>query len=99
MRSQLDGATRPVEPVVQGGDAMSLTFAALSRKQLDRPTSRKWSLNPGSIGAWVAEMDFGTAPAVQDAVAAGVRDQLFGYLTPAQAEDVADATSDWYAEE
>lgn len=73
-----------------------MDFDAISREQLSRPTSRKWSLEPGTIGAWVAEMDFGTAPAVQEAVAAGVRDQLFGYLTPGTARDAAEATSDWY---
>ncbi|MGT2426060.1 MalY/PatB family protein [Amnibacterium kyonggiense] len=78
---------------------MTLDFDGLSRQQLDRPTSRKWSLHPGSIGAWVAEMDFGTAPAVQHAIEAGVRDRLFGYLTPALARDAAEATSDWYAAE
>ncbi|GAA2751669.1 MalY/PatB family protein [Amnibacterium kyonggiense] len=78
---------------------MTLDFDALSREQLSRPTSRKWSLHPGSIGAWVAEMDFGTAPVVQRAIEAGVRDQLFGYLTPALARDAAEATSDWCAAE
>ena len=78
---------------------MTLDFDLLSREQLSRPTSRKWSLDPGSIGAWVAEMDFGTAPVVQEAIAAGVRDQLFGYLTPSIAREAAEATSDWYAEE
>lgn len=78
---------------------MSLDFDAVSREQLDRPTSRKWSLNPGSIGAWVAEMDFGTAPVVQEAIADAVRDQLYGYLTPSIAQDAADATSEWYAAE
>lgn len=75
---------------------MTLDFDALSRSQLSRPTSRKWSLEPGTIGAWVAEMDFGTAPEVQEAIEAGVRDRLFGYLTPATAREVGDATSDWY---
>ncbi len=78
---------------------MSLDFDGVSREQLDRPTSRKWSLNPGSIGAWVAEMDFGTAPVVQEAIAAAVRDQVYGYLTPSIAGEAAEATSDWYAAE
>ena len=78
---------------------MSLDFDAVSREQLDRPTSRKWSLHPGSIGAWVAEMDFGTAPAVQEALVRGVQDQLFGYLTPALRRDASEAASDWYGDE
>ena len=79
------------------GAHVTLDFDALSRSQLSRPTSRKWSLEPGTIGAWVAEMDFGTAPEVQEAIEAGVRDRLFGYLTPATAREAADATSDWSA--
>jgi cysteine-S-conjugate beta-lyase len=78
---------------------MTLDFDGISREQLDRPTSRKWSLHPGSIGAWVAEMDFGTAPVVQEAIAAGVRDQLYGYLTPHLAREAAEATSERYAAE
>lgn len=78
---------------------MTLDFDGISRERLDRPTSRKWSLHPGTIGAWVAEMDFGTAPAVQEAVEAGVRDGLFGYLTPATAREAAEAFSDWSAAE
>lgn len=78
---------------------MNVGFDALTREQLTRPSSRKWSEDPDSIGAWIAEMDFGVAPEVQEAVLAGVHDQMFGYLTPALARDAAEATSDWYADE
>ncbi|MGY1785011.1 MalY/PatB family protein [Geodermatophilus sp. SYSU D00698] len=55
--------------------------------------SLKWTRYPDALGAWVAESDLGTAPAVtaalQDAVARG----LFGYLPDWLADDVARATA------
>ncbi|MFC7432854.1 MULTISPECIES: MalY/PatB family protein [unclassified Agrococcus] len=65
------------------------------RARLSRASSRKWSLHPGTIGAWVAEMDFGTAPAVQEALQRAIADEVLGYLSPALAGDLADATADW----
>ncbi|MGY1698341.1 MalY/PatB family protein [Geodermatophilus sp. SYSU D00766] len=58
---------------------------------LRRRGSLKWTRHPEALGAWVAESDLGTAPAVtaalQDAVARG----LFGYLPDWLADDVAAA--------
>ncbi|MGY1731089.1 MalY/PatB family protein [Geodermatophilus sp. SYSU D01045] len=55
--------------------------------------SLKWTRYPDALGAWVAESDLGTAPAVtaalQDAVARG----LFGYLPDWLAADMARATA------
>jgi len=68
---------------------------AITRDQLSRPTSRKWSLHPGTIGAWVAEMDFGTAPAVTAALHRAIDDGDFGYLAPETTRRMAQATSDW----
>ncbi|WP_378148740.1 MalY/PatB family protein [Cnuibacter sp. UC19_7] len=70
-----------------------------TRHRLDRPSSRKWSLHPGTIGAWVAEMDFGTAPAVTEALHRAVDDEVFGYLSPAVAAELGEATSGWLADE
>lgn len=67
----------------------------ISRVDLERPSSRKWSLHPGTIGAWVAEMDFGTAPPVREALRRAVDDDVLGYLSPALAADLAVATADW----
>lgn len=68
-------------------------FDAIRRADLERPSSRKWSLHPGTIGAWVAEMDFGTAPAVREALQRAVVDDALGYLSPATAADLAEATA------
>ncbi|WP_026373683.1 MalY/PatB family protein [Agrococcus lahaulensis] len=68
-------------------------YDRIDRSCLERPSSRKWSLHPGTIGAWVAEMDFGTAPAVREALERAVRDDVLGYLSPATAADLAEATA------
>lgn len=70
-------------------------FDRIERASLERPSSRKWSLAPGTVGAWVAEMDFGTAPAIRDALHQAVHDDVLGYLSPALAGDLADATAEW----
>jgi len=65
------------------------------RETLDRPESRKWSLHPGKIGAWVAEMDFGIAPPVAEALQRAVTDGILGYLSPPLAAELGHATADW----
>ncbi|MEV7692812.1 aminotransferase class I/II-fold pyridoxal phosphate-dependent enzyme [Microbacterium sp. NPDC089189] len=74
---------------------MSHPYDLRTRAQLDRPESRKWSLHPGSIGAWVAEMDFGTAPAVTAALQRAVAEETLGYLSPALADRLGRATAGW----
>ena len=58
----------------------------------------KWTAYPGAIGAFVAEMDFGLAPAIaavlHDAVAAG----RTGYLPQAETAALAEATASWCGE-
>lgn len=74
-------------------------FDLRTRAQLDRPSSRKWSLHPGAIGAWVAEMDFGTAPVVTEALQRAIADEVLGYLSPAVAAELGEATAGWMARE
>lgn len=74
-------------------------YDSISASDLDLPSSRKWSLHPGTIGAWVAEMDFGTAPAVTSALHRAVDDGVLGYLSPATAREMAEATGEWLAHE
>jgi len=76
-------------------DMTSSRFDAITREQLSRPSSRKWSLHPGTIGAWVAEMDFGTAPAVTEALHRAVDDGDLGYLAPHTTRRMAEATAQW----
>ena len=70
-------------------------FDGITRDELSRPSSRKWSLHPGTIGAWVAEMDFGTAPAVTAALHQAVSDGDLGYLAPTTTRRMAEATAEW----
>ncbi|MET4100285.1 cystathionine beta-lyase [Agrococcus sp. UYP10] len=72
---------------------------AIRRVDLERPSSRKWSLHPGTIGAWVAEMDFGTAPAVREALGRAIADDVLGYLSPSTAAELGEAAAAWQARE
>ncbi len=55
-------------------------FDNISIAELRSRGSVKWSTFPGAVGAFIAEMDFGTAPAVRDAIKSAVDSNQFGYL-------------------
>ncbi|TQN43025.1 cystathionine beta-lyase [Blastococcus colisei] len=57
--------------------------------------SLKWTRYGPAIGAFVAEMDFGTAPEVTAALHDAVDRGRLGYLTPEAAADMARACADW----
>jgi cysteine-S-conjugate beta-lyase len=58
--------------------------------------SYKWTApGPDGLGAAVAEMDFGAAPAILDALAALSADANFGYLSPVLADQLAAATAEF----
>jgi cysteine-S-conjugate beta-lyase len=58
--------------------------------------SLKWTApGPDGFGAAVAEMDFGAAPAILDALAALSADANFGYLPPALADELAAACAEF----
>jgi cysteine-S-conjugate beta-lyase len=58
--------------------------------------SLKWSApGPGGFGAAVAEMDFGAAPAILDALAGLSADANFGYLPPSLAEELSAACAEF----
>ena len=74
------------------------------RQAIDRTTpamlrargSVKWSApGPGGFGAAVAEMDFGAAPAILDALAGLSADANFGYLPPFLAEELSAACAEF----
>ena len=74
------------------------------RQAIDRTTadmlrargSVKWSApGPGGFGAAVAEMDFGAAPAILDALARLSADANFGYLPPFLAEELSEACAEF----
>jgi cystathionine beta-lyase len=58
--------------------------------------SFKWTApGPDGLGAAVAEMDFGAAPAILDALAGLSADANFGYLPPPLADELAAACADF----
>ncbi|WP_341361037.1 aminotransferase class I/II-fold pyridoxal phosphate-dependent enzyme [Georgenia sp. M64] len=62
-------------------------------------SSEKWTRYPGKIGAFVAEMDFGTAPPVTAALLRAVERGELGYVSRGVAEEMARATAGWMLEE
>ncbi|HEY6748664.1 MAG TPA: aminotransferase class I/II-fold pyridoxal phosphate-dependent enzyme [Mycobacteriales bacterium] len=71
--------------------------------RIDIPTLRragglKWSLYPDAIGAFVAETDFGTAPAVTAALHEAVDAGAFGYLPAATSRAMSAAYAAWSAD-
>ena len=72
-------------------------FDAISEADLRAAGSVKWTTFPDTIGAFVAEMDFGLAPAVNDALKATLDRGLTGYLPAHVARDMSEATAAWYA--
>jgi cystathionine beta-lyase len=58
--------------------------------------SYKWTApGPDGLGAAVAEMDFGAAPPILDALAALSADANFGYLSPVLADELAAACAEF----
>ncbi len=58
--------------------------------------SYKWTApGPGGLGAAVAEMDFGAAPAILDALAGLTADANFGYLPSSLADELAVACAEF----
>jgi cystathionine beta-lyase len=48
---------------------------------------KKWDIEPGKIGAWVAETDYGTSPAVRAALHRAVDEGFLTYLPTSLARD------------
>jgi cystathionine beta-lyase len=75
--------------------AVTRLFETPTESELRARGSAKWTAFPDAIGAFVAEMDFGVAPAIADALHGAVDRGLFGYLPPAVSRELSDATSAW----
>jgi cysteine-S-conjugate beta-lyase len=66
---------------------------------LDRPPGLKWNYyEPDVLPAWVAEMDFGLAPSVEQAMITAVERGDTGYPYPAATEAVAEAGSAFWSD-
>ena len=75
------------------GDLAGL--GALDEAALRASGALKWSAFPDCIGAFVAEMDFGTAPAVEQALHGAIDAGRCGYPTAALARELAEACAGW----
>jgi cysteine-S-conjugate beta-lyase len=76
------------------------TFAEMADRitieELRRRGSVKWTRGgPDVIGAFVAEMDFGAAPAVEHAMRDVIANADYGYLPPGAIAEMAQACADW----
>jgi len=70
-------------------------FDDITVESLIETGSMKWTRMPGHLAAFVAEMDFGTAPAVTRSLQNSTDTALWGYLPPAVAKDMSEATSEF----
>lgn len=75
---------------------ITANYDELTVADLSGALGMKWTAFPDCIGAFVAEMDFGTAPSVIQALHDSVDKGFFGYLPAAKAEEMASAVADWY---
>jgi cystathionine beta-lyase len=77
---------------------LAATLDQISLAELRRRASLKWTAaGPEVLGAFVAEMDFGTAPAVEDALRAAMSRHAYGYLPPAAATELSATVAAWLA--
>jgi cystathionine beta-lyase len=75
----------------------SRNFDAPTETALRDAGSVKWTMFPDAIGAWVAEMDFGVAPAVATALKSAIDRGETGYLSAARSSELSAATAARYA--
>ena len=72
------------------------TIDATTADMLRDRGSYKWTApGPGGFGAAVAEMDFGAAPAISDALTRLAADEAFGYLPPPLADELGAACAEF----
>src|ERR1700742_151774 len=85
-------AMRNVAPVTSFAERID----AITLEQLRAQRTVKWTAAPtDGIGAFVAEMDFGVAPVVIDALEQLTAEQNFGYLAQPLEDDLAEACANW----
>ncbi len=76
-----------------------MTFAAsMDATTIDTLIARgslKWTAQPGTIGAWIAEMDFGLAEPIAEALRQMDAHLMYGYPTEAMLGGLRQATADF----
>jgi len=76
---------------------LTANYDTLTLEHLTGVVGKKWTTFPDCIGAFIAEMDFGTAPEVIEALRETVDNGFFGYLPDALEAGLAKAAAGWYA--
>lgn len=71
---------------------------SITEESLIAKGGRKWSSFPGSLGAFIAEMDFGVAPGVREALRDVDERDLYGYAPQSIISDLKSATSAFCSE-
>ncbi|MCM1013387.1 MULTISPECIES: aminotransferase class I/II-fold pyridoxal phosphate-dependent enzyme [unclassified Brevibacterium] len=71
---------------------------AITEESLVAKGGRKWSSFPGSLGAFIAEMDFGVAPVIRQAMTEIDARDLYGYAPGSLVADLRSATSAFCAD-
>ncbi|MDU6150667.1 MAG: aminotransferase class I/II-fold pyridoxal phosphate-dependent enzyme [Actinomyces urogenitalis] len=71
---------------------------ALTPAEMRRRGSLKWSQPGETIGAWVAEMDLGTAPSVSAVLRRAVDTGTLGYMPASLAQQAREATARYESE-
>ncbi len=75
---------------------LTANYDTLTLEHLTGVVGKKWTTFPDCIGAFIAEMDFGTAPSVIQALRQTVDNGFFGYLPTALELGLAEACANWY---
>lgn len=78
--------------------AAAAGFDAIGVDELRARGSVKWTMFPDALGAFVAEMDFGLAPVVAEALRADLTAGRTGYLPTGARTGLAEATAAWCAD-
>ena len=77
----------------------ALSFDALTPEIMRSRNSLKWSRYDGDvIGAWVAEMDLGTAPAVTAVLRRAVENGCLGYMPTGADRAAREAVASFHAQ-
>lgn len=75
--------------------SLAAHFDAIEVAHLRRLGGLKWSAFPDTLGAFVAEMDFGVAPGISRALHDAVDRGVFGYLPASVSDEMSEAASGW----
>lgn len=80
-------------------NSLAERFDALTIDDLRARGSLKWTHFPDAIGAWVAELDYGLAPVIHDALTQMLTDERYGYATPRMLGELSAACADYHREQ